>query len=321
MARDAAQQRTNSVRASAPPPAPRRASRGARAVSRLDLDSAFFWLLLVFLATALVFLSAPGRTNVALNPRQIAEYSRRTQGLSNSTVYIVEVARPEGLLSTLTREEWARVSSRIDYVAFVFDDLPLFLTDEWVARAEEAFHGGALDIALFPCGCVMPNAYFMAVPHRLNGLECVLLPGWVLPHASVHWLDAGAPACKRRDAVLAARGAKRYSTELKEIRDILDGLRAHEELAPPDTNSTATDAIAADQAKPQDGVVQLPKEAPAVGDAEAAGVDAVGNRNETAALGAGADIVEVRGGDGEALRAPAGSPSPASVPQNNGVGS
>lgn len=208
------------------------------ALNKLDLDTAFFWLLLVFLLTVFAFLSLRD-PHIQLNPHQVAEYERRSQFLSNSTVYIVEVNRPEGLLQKLSAKDWARISSDIDFVAFVFDDLPLFLTDDWVAAAERALLDRSLPsasrvaagigIALFPCGCVLPNAYFTRVDHRLGGYECLLLPGWVLPHEDVHWLDVRdetAPeSCRRRDGVLAARLTARYRKELKEIHAVLDTAR------------------------------------------------------------------------------------------------
>lgn len=208
------------------------------ALSKLDLDSAFFWLLLAFLLTVFTFMSLRER-HIQLNPNQVAEYERRSQFLSNSTVYIVEVGRPEGLLLKLSSADWAKISTDIDFVAFVFDDLPLFLTDDWVAAAERALldrsrpHAArvaaGVGVALFPCGCVLPNAYFTRVPVRLDGYECVLLPGWVLPHDDFHWLDvrdSAAPGnCRRRDGVLASRLTARYRKELKEIHALLDAAR------------------------------------------------------------------------------------------------
>lgn len=174
-----------------------------------------------------------------LNPNQVAEYERRSQFLSNSTVYIVEVARPEGLLTKLSADDWTKISADIDFVAFVFDDLPLFLTDDWVAAAEHVLldrslaHASRVEagvgVALFPCGCVIPNEYFRQVDVRLDGYECLLLPGWVLPHEDVHWLDVRdsvAPeTCRRREGVLAARMAARYRKELKEIHDSVEIMR------------------------------------------------------------------------------------------------
>jgi hypothetical protein len=211
----------------------------AVSMSRLDLDAAFFWLLLVACVTIMFFLNLRGG-NVELNPSQVAEYERRTQVLSNSTVYIVEVHRPEGLLSKLAPADWARVSTAIDYVAYVYDDLPAFLADEWVARVERvlrdpsAAHAprvrAGLGILLLPCGCVLPNAYFRAVAPRLGGMECLLLPGWVLPHGDVHWIpeisvDEEA-SCKRQKRIAASRVVAEYATELATIRRALERVRA-----------------------------------------------------------------------------------------------
>lgn len=207
-------------------------------LAKLDLDSAFFWLLLVFLITVFTFLSLRER-HVELDPRQVAEYERRTQLLANSTIYIVEVGKPEGLLSTLSPTDWARISSEIDYVSFIFDD-PLSLTDEWVAAAETALGQHAkrvrcgIGMALFPCGCLVPNAYFGRVAQRLGGFECILLPGWVLAHEDVHWLQAAektSDSCKRREAMLAARMTARYRNELAAIHSTLETLKWELEAA------------------------------------------------------------------------------------------
>lgn len=201
-----------------------------RALKRLDLDAAFFWLILVFLLTVLAFFSLRP-PHVALDARQMAEYERRTQFLANSTVYIVEVGRPENLLSKLPAANWQRVSRTIDFVAFVFDDLQLFLTDNWVEQAEVALRdpskphasrvANGLGVGLFPCGCVLPNEWFVRVKERLDGLECTLLPGWVLDSEDVHWLDVSDPSakrCKRRSHALDVRAARTHAASLQAIR-------------------------------------------------------------------------------------------------------
>lgn len=209
-----------------------------RALRHLDLDAAFFWLIVAFLLTVVAFFSLRSR-HVQLDAKQVAEYERRTQFLSNSTVYIVEVGQPEGLLSRIPATQWASVSIGIDFVAFVYDDLPLFLTEAWVELAEHALreqdaphferaqHG--VGIALFPCGCIIPNEYFVRVPERLGGAECVLLPGFVLPHRDVHWLDIAEPSvsrCRRRAEVLEKRGARIHAVELQSIRKTIVGINA-----------------------------------------------------------------------------------------------
>ncbi len=180
--------------------------------------------------TVLAFFSLRPK-HIALNAAQIAEYERRTQFLSNSTVYIIEVGRPENLLSKISPANWQQVSSGIDFVAFVFDDLQLFLTENWVDLAEAALRDPAkphfnramrgVGIALFPCGCVIPNEYFVRVKERLGGLECTLLPGWVLDNEDVHWLDVSDPStkrCKRRSQFLESRVARTHAASLQAIR-------------------------------------------------------------------------------------------------------
>lgn len=204
----------------------RRAHSGSTPLStKLDLDSAFFWLLVAFLLTAFAFVSFRDR-HLSLNNAQLAEYQRRSQFLSNSTVYIVEVGLPETLLHALSRSDWKRISDDIDLVAFVWDDLPVFLTDAWVRAAEAVLSNPrnptAISLALFDCGCVIPARYFTLVEQRLAGYECLLLPGWVLDSKRVHWLHVSdSDSCKRRNAVLGSKLAKRYRRELSEIRRVV----------------------------------------------------------------------------------------------------
>lgn len=240
-------------------------SSAPAALSRLDLDAAFFWLLLVFLVTVVSFLNLRG-SHVALSPTQIAEYEHRTQVLSNSTVYIVEVHKPEGLLSKLGVDDWTRISQKIDYIAFVFDDMPAFLVDDWVARAERVLSNPALPhaervrsglgIMLFPCGCMLPNSYFRTVSTRLGGMECILLPGWVLPQEDVHWIpdldaDMRAP-CKRQKRIAASRVVSEFGAELavirrttEQIRSSLSRISTSNELTKADTNSDTRKAASA----------------------------------------------------------------------------
>ncbi|CAN8075420.1 unnamed protein product [Agarophyton chilense] len=213
---------------SSPAPTTRRRSPNGAPnplATKLDLDSAFFWLLLAFLLTAFTFLSLRD-THLSLNTAQLAEYERRSQFLSNSTVYIVEVGRPEALLNVLPKEDWKRISADIDLVAFVWDDLPVFLTDGWVQAAERVLKPSTpvsnISLVLFQCGCVLPASYFSLVSNRLAGFECVLLPGWVLDSSHVHWLDVQeGDACKRREAVLSSRLARRYRSELSDIHRVV----------------------------------------------------------------------------------------------------
>eukprot|EP00178_Gracilaria_changii_P015842 TRINITY_DN444_c5_g1_i1.p2 TRINITY_DN444_c5_g1~~TRINITY_DN444_c5_g1_i1.p2 ORF type:complete len:279 (+),score=43.22 TRINITY_DN444_c5_g1_i1:1516-2352(+) len=219
--------------AAAPPASRRRSPHGERSgthsalATKLDLDSAFFWLLLAFLLTAFTFLSLRD-THLSLNTAQLAEYERRSQFLSNSTVYIVEVGRPEALLNVLSAQDWKRISVDVDLVAFVWDDLPVFLTDGWIQAAESVLKHDSqwnknISMVSFQCGCVIPAAYFTLVDERLAGFECVLLAGWVLDSSHVHWLDVQeGDACKRREGVLNSRLARRYRAELAHIHDVVN---------------------------------------------------------------------------------------------------
>lgn len=189
--------------------------------NKLDLDSAFFWLLLAFLITTFTFLSL--REHHSLDASQLAEYERRTQYLSNSTVYIVEATRSESLLSKLSAEEWKNIGRDVDLVAIVFDDLPLFLTDDWIAITEKTMNYDRMQIVLFRCGCILPSRYFSLTDMRMDGYECVLLPGFVLDERDVKWMQVNeGKECRGRDAILNARGTSmRWRKELAEIKRLL----------------------------------------------------------------------------------------------------
>lgn len=188
---------------------------------KLDIDSAFFWLLLAFFITTLTFLSI--RDYHSLDSVQLAEYERRTQYLSNSSVYIVEATREETLLSKLNAKEWKRISGDIDLVAIVFDDLPLFLTDDWISAAEQALDGKSVQMALFKCGCVLPNRYFTMHDIRLDNHECIMLPGFVLNDSDIKWIHVNeGRQCRGRDSIINSQGtSEKWSTQLAEIKRVL----------------------------------------------------------------------------------------------------
>ena len=146
--------------------------------------------------------------------------------LANSSLYIVEAARPEGLLSRLSPADWRRISRDIDFVAFVYDDLPAFLVDDWVRQAKQVLKGrrvreaeAGVGIVLFACGCVVPNRLFQLVLHRMGGMECLLLPGFVLDQEDVHWVDTTAGGkCRRRESILGSRVLSKYAHQLQNLR-------------------------------------------------------------------------------------------------------
>lgn len=118
-------------------------------------------------------------------------------------------------------------------MAYVFDELPLFLTDGWVRRAEESFQDGmervrkGLGVGVFECGCLIPNEYFKRVEVRLKGLECLVLPGWVLGKEDVYWIggDWGRSACKGRDEILDERIGGKFDNEVGVIHEEVERIR------------------------------------------------------------------------------------------------
>jgi len=214
----------------APSASSSRTSALARVFDKRGVDVPFLALLTVFLVTASIFLVgralSSGRPH--LTPAQRAEYEHRSLALANSTVYMVEYGLPEGLISSLPAASWDAVSAHIDYVAIVYDDLYHFLYDDWMASVEAAFRDGPgppLGVALFPCGCVIPNAHFRAVGQRFAGDECVLLPGLVYPPERVHWLGGVfySGGCRRRTAALNGSLAGRVA-EVDAARVRVDAL-------------------------------------------------------------------------------------------------
>eukprot|EP00172_Hildenbrandia_rubra_P000785 Plantae.Rhodophyta-Hildenbrandia_rubra.ctg1443.p1 GENE.Plantae.Rhodophyta-Hildenbrandia_rubra.ctg1443~~Plantae.Rhodophyta-Hildenbrandia_rubra.ctg1443.p1 ORF type:complete len:286 (-),score=60.26 Plantae.Rhodophyta-Hildenbrandia_rubra.ctg1443:1369-2226(-) len=193
---------------------------------RFQNDAPFFWLLVALLATFIIFFSLLRGHHISLNSEQVAEFEKRYQVLSNSSVYIVEVKRAEKLLSKFSVGMWNVISKDVEFVAFVYDDLPLFLVDEWVMKAEGILKGSrrkesemGVGIVLFGCGCVVPNRLFRMVEWRLDGLECLLLPGFVLDKEDVHWIDSEVGGrCKRRKEVLRSGGLHKYAQVLMNLR-------------------------------------------------------------------------------------------------------
>ena len=143
-------------------------------------------------------------------------------------------------------EDWSTISKDIDFIAFVYDDVPLFLVDDWVLQAEKVLKGHRLAYAqkgiglvLFPCGCVIPNKLFQMVDHRLGGMECLLMPGFVLDKEDVHWIDSYAGGhCKRRKEVLQSGVLRKYGHQLMSLRkSILEWKREINDTTISDTNN------------------------------------------------------------------------------------
>ena len=153
------------------------------------------------------------------------------------------MGRPESLLSKLSPSDWKAISVDIDYVAYVWDDLPLFLSDEWVTKVEDVLNRNRVQIAMFSCGCVLPNEYFEVVKHRLGGFECLLLPGWVFKSDDIHWLqvEEGRQNCMRRDNVVKVKLVKKFKAELDDIERTISKFNQALEKGDENTNEATVD--------------------------------------------------------------------------------
>lgn len=134
------------------------------------------------------------------------------------------------MLSTLARDDWARVSSRVDYVAFVYGDAADVLRGPgWVALVADQLQQvrpKGYGVVLFSCGCVLPNAVFTETKTRFMGFECVMLPGFVIGKDAVRFVNVSIAeeGCVGRERVLGLPWYREWSWKLEDAR------REHEEL-------------------------------------------------------------------------------------------
>lgn len=156
-----------------------------------------------------IYYVAMRQHNVELSFDQLSTFERQTRMVANRTLYLSEQHRSDATIDlavALAREDWAKVSAKIEYVAFVFDDTFSFVGNRaWglnVARAIASFDPPGLGLTLFPCGCVVPNAFLRRSDVRFAGLECAMLPGFVFPHSNVVFIEDP-------PSVHTCRGAKR----------------------------------------------------------------------------------------------------------------
>ena len=207
---------------------------GVGALCGPGVDWLFVWLLGAFALTSLVFLGLARQRPLELDRAQVDDFERRARVLANSSPYIVEAARPEGLVARLSPADWHRILRNIDFVAVVYDDLPAFLVEDWVRQAELVLKGrpmreaeAGVGIVLFACRCAVPNRLFQLVQHRMGGMESLLLPGFVLDKEDVHWVDTTAGGkCRRRESILGGRVLGKYAHQLQNLRATVMGWKA-----------------------------------------------------------------------------------------------
>lgn len=183
----------------------------------------------IFLILVAVYFFAIRNHSVELSFDQLAAFERQVTNIGNRSIYIVEPPRKDEILSSLPREDWARISNRIDYVAFVYDDPYNIINNAWLQKVSAAFDIMSMKgygIVLFSCGCVIQNLILANTKTRFNGAECTMLPGFVLSNEAVSFIDINLPGgrCKNRDKVMEGLWYQTYSWKLEDAR------REHDEL-------------------------------------------------------------------------------------------
>ncbi len=148
---------------------------------------------LVTLTTTLVYYVAIRQHNVELSFEQKMSLAQQTTVLANRTFYVT--SKPDDLVHTIATSDWAKVSARIDVVAYTkVADSPLWATK--VSHALAAFNPPGLGVVLHPCGCVVPNALLRRSALRFGTDTCAMLPGFVFPSRHVAWIDEPPAAAK-----------------------------------------------------------------------------------------------------------------------------
>lgn len=181
------------------------------------------------LIVSAIYYFAIAHHNVELSFDQLSAFERQVTTIGNRSLYVVEPPRYDEIFTTLPMHVWAKLSSRIDYVAFVYDDLYSVMNSAWLRRVAQSFDSTSpkgYGIVLFSCGCVVPNIVFTRTKTRFNGSECTMLPGFVVGNEAVRFLDVKLPdgRCKRRDQVLRSKWYEDNVWKLEDAR------REHAEL-------------------------------------------------------------------------------------------
>lgn len=189
----------------------RRGPNSSRSRS-LRLSFATLAPLLAVLATTLltlVYFVAIRKHNVELSFKQLSTFQRQVQPLGNLSVYFVALPRRDEFLTMFSPDDWSKLSSRVDYVAFLYGDMNVFAPSlVWINAVTDAFANLTpigYGIVLFSCGCVVPNVVFKRTHTRFDGYECTMLPGFVMRKESVAWINTSKSLqrCHHRDAILS----------------------------------------------------------------------------------------------------------------------
>lgn len=186
-------------------------------------------VVLVFLGVTAVFFAAIERHDVDLSFDQRRTLGRDTRTFANRTVYLAEPSRVDPVLSQLSHDEWRKVSTKIDYVAFVYDRVDITAVLEKLSVALERLTPHGYGIVLFSCGCLIHNVLLQHVSVRFDGMECAMLPGFVFETEAVQWVHTSlaASSCKSRDRLLGEPWYDVHAYKLQDARDEYIAVRRH----------------------------------------------------------------------------------------------
>lgn len=204
------------------PPSSRRRAYGSRSKSSRAIvaNLAPLFAGLATIVLSIFYYIAIRRHNVQLSFKQLSEFERHVQTGGNRSVYFVELPQHEELLMSFSPEEWQKISTRIDHIVFLYDDIDVIASPAvWVPNVTAAFarmEPPTYGILLFSCGCIVPNTVFINTQTRFDGSECTMLPGFIIPEDAVAFINISTidDQCRRRDEVLSARW---YSTNAWKI--------------------------------------------------------------------------------------------------------
>ncbi|PXF44143.1 hypothetical protein BWQ96_06116 [Gracilariopsis chorda] len=186
-------------------------------------------LVTVIVVTA-VYYTAIRSHDVELSFDQLSAFERQVTTLGNRSIYVCSGGNAKDMIYSLHRYEWEKVASKIDFVAFVYDEVyRMRLNSAWVEAVagllRESKPNG-YGVVLFSCGCIIPNVVFQRTEVRFGGYECMMLPGFVMSHEFVHFeeLAAQRTPCRKRERITKSNWYEENSFKIEEAR------REHEEL-------------------------------------------------------------------------------------------
>lgn len=193
--------------------------------SSVPVAATFF----AYLIVTGIFFAAIRRHDVNLSFDQRLTLGRHLQTFGNKTVYVVDSSHVDLVLSRLPHDDWTKISSKIDYVAYVYDNIYIGDLFQSLSGALESLAPHGYGVALFSCGCLIHNVLLQHVSVRFDGMECVMLPGFVFDDNAVRWVDAKLDenACRSRESLLSTQWYNIHSWKLQTARDEYAQIRVH----------------------------------------------------------------------------------------------